>query len=133
MYRVLVTGSRNWKDPYAVSVRLNNVLLKHEPFLLVHGRNRHGADRIADDWARAAREAGARVYVRPMAAKWVHRGSGYNRNQEMVDFGADVCFAFIARCIKQGCPQQGKHGSHGATDCAGRARKAGIPTYTYEQ
>jgi hypothetical protein len=133
MYRVLVTGSRNWKDPYVISVRLNGILLRHEPFLLIHGQNKRGADKIADDWARAARAGGARVFIRPMPASWEHRGSGFDRNQEMVDFGASVCLAFVARCVKRNCPQQGKHGSHGATDCAGRAREAGIPTYIFEK
>jgi hypothetical protein len=49
------------------------------------------------------------------------RAAGVIRNQEMVDAGADVCFAFPTGEAK------------GTRDCIRRAEKAGIPVTIFEE
>jgi hypothetical protein len=106
MTRVLVTGSRNWHAPDAVSFALD----QYPPdATLVVGDCPTGADR-------QAREAWTGP-VEVHRADWDRHGkaAGPLRNQSMVDSGADVCLAFI------------RAESRGATDCLERAKKANIP------
>lgn len=127
--RILITGSRDWDDYRAITDEIGRVVRE---YLLEGGRNvtvvhggAAGADSIAGE---IAEQLGATVEVHP--AKWeTHtdqcpdwhwtlrkcKMAGHRRNQEMVDLGADVCLAFI------------KNDSRGATSCADRALKAGIP------
>jgi hypothetical protein len=87
-------------------------------WVIVPGASKRGADAIADDFAVTH---WMDVERHPADWKRYGRGAGPIRNQEMVDLGADVCLAFI------------KDGSKGATDCANRAEKAGIPTLRYHR
>lgn len=130
--RILVTGSRDWTDWRTLNLALIETAKSDRDVTLVHGCAR-GTDSLA---AAAARKLGWQVEDHP--ADWNapcrascgprdHRrpgrggveycpAAGDYRNQAMVDQGADVCLAFFV------------HGSlnKGTTDCATRAKKAGI-------
>jgi hypothetical protein len=74
-----------------------------------------------------ARELG--WLVEAHAADWHTHGkaAGFIRNDAMVNRGADACGAWIAACADRKCRRPRPHGSHGASQCAGLAEKAGIP------
>jgi hypothetical protein len=136
-YRILVTGSRSWKDEAVIYAALDEVYQARRhtgPVTLVHGACPNGADTIAGDW-----------YANALVADWVHNANsplteerhpadwsryrkraGFVRNAEMVTYGADVCLAFVDWCDDRRCPKRGQHGSHGAVGCAELAEKAGI-------
>jgi YspA, cpYpsA-related SLOG family len=129
-YRVLVTGSREWTDAGHLRSELDALAREHpEGLTVVHGDAKQGADRMASDWARRERNAGRRVAEEAHPANWQRHGghSGLLRNAEMVALGADLCLAWIVPCSKPYCKRPQPHGSHGASDCAERAVKAGIP------
>lgn len=113
MYRVLVTGSRNWTD-YNKLVSTLNRLTRYttDTIVIVHGDCPTGADALADVWAR---ENGYKVEKHP--ANWAKygRSAGPKRNQKMVDLGASICVAFPL-------PD-----SRGTLDCIKRAKGANIP------
>src|SRR5215831_106302 len=114
-YRVLVTGSRTWDDWGRLDAGLLAAAGRAggRPVLIVHGAA-GGADAMADRIALARGWA-----AEPHPADWVRHGkaAGFIRNAEMVAAGAGECLAFI------------RDGSRGASDCAARARAAGIPVY----
>lgn len=123
--RILVTGSRDWEDVNTIAHALVDAVATRptygpavEPITVVHGAAR-GADSIADD---LARRVGWTVEAYPVtSADWARlgRSAGHQRNQYMVNLGADVCLAFILNA------------SSGATGCAEKAEAAGIPTKRY--
>jgi hypothetical protein len=117
--RVLVTGSRDWRKRRIVYGALSRIVtsMGQGRLVVVHGKCPTGADAIADEWAKVVWAA----EPEPHRAEWEKYGkpAGFIRNQEMVDLGADVCLAFI------------RNGSKGATHCADRAEKAGIPVERY--
>jgi hypothetical protein len=119
MTRILVTGSRAWKDRLAIAQALVEVINERGlPITIVHGGNQRGADQIVDDIARSVGLMDVEVHP----ALWEKHGkaAGPIRNQEMVDAGADVCLAF----------PMGE--SRGTRDCMRRAEAAGIPVINYE-
>lgn len=118
MYRVLVTGSREWTDRDLLERVLGNVLSLC-PLVIVHGKCPRGADKMASAWVAAARAQNFNVTEEPHPADWkrYHNGAGPIRNQEMADLGADVVYAFFAG---------DGTGSKGTADCARRAEKAGL-------
>lgn len=119
---VLVTGSRDWDDPYPVHRALYSEFFgTDEQLIVMHGDCPRGADKHAKDWCASMAHVGVREDAHP--AKWeIHgKASGFIRNQQMVDEGAGICLAFI------------RNNSRGATDCARRAEKAGIPTHYFRQ
>ena len=134
-YRILVTGSRDWKDFARVSFELGLAIGESghclEDIVIVHGGCPTGADamatRIASDY---------RYRTEPHPADWSapcrpacqpgHRrqqddgtttcpAAGPYRNAEMVRLGANVCLAFI------------RNGSRGASGTAYLAADVGIP------
>lgn len=114
IYRILVTGSRQWTNVEALEAALtaawHDVSQLDGTMLVVHGHAR-GADRLADAWAR---RNGVEVERHP--ADWnLGRGAGPIRNQAMVDAGAHLVLAFSAGAAT------------GTRDCMRRARAAGIP------
>lgn len=120
--RILVTGSRDWTDSYAVDVAIWEAWNEAgrpptEHVTVVHGGAR-GADAIAEA---TARKVGLRVECHPAAWDTRGRAAGVIRNSEMVNAGADVCLAFI------------KNQSRGASHCADVAEKAGIPTRRFHE
>lgn len=128
MKRLLVTGSRDWKDESAIQLALGEALgelayreraernpdyLSPEHYLLIHGDCPTGADAIAD---RIWRGWGLPVLARPALWNVWGKKAGPLRNKHMVDLGADLCLAFIGP------------GSRGAAGCAKLADEAGIET-----
>jgi hypothetical protein len=127
--RILVTGSRSWPSPDQVWAALDAELARtSSPLLIIHGACPEGADMFAARWVHANRKRpwpGVGQERHPVS--WQHRGSGLERNAQMVALGADLCLAFIAPCRGRPCRYLEPHGSHGATHCANLAEKAGIP------
>lgn len=124
--RVLVTGSRNWPDDHTVEQALTTVLTEADPvddFIVVHGACPTGADLYASRWARMPAKPGMGVREERHPAMWnIHgKAAGPMRNRHMVSLGADLCLAFIL------------NDSRGTTDCAERARKAGIPVREFRR
>ncbi|GAA0971292.1 SLOG family protein [Actinocorallia libanotica] len=134
MVRVLVTGTRECKGEAArraVETALETIDRTPGEHVLVHGAQR-GPDRIA---AAVAKRLGWTVephkaaWLRPCDDKCRHRGGRPDRrtgswcptasglrNQEMVDAGADLVLAFLA---KGGV-------NRNTRDCIRRARRAGL-------
>ena len=122
LLRVLVTGSRNWLDPLAVSRALDEAWALSGGFMiLVHGDCPTGADAQAESWAVWMRSRGYSVKSEKYPADWKRfkKRAGFIRNAEMVKLGADLCLAFIY------------NGSNGASHTRDLAKKAGIPTQTF--
>lgn len=119
-YRILVTGSRDWKTSRTIHSALAKAAAGRalNEIIITHGACPTGADAIAHQWARLVG-----VKQEPHPADWdLHgRAAGPRRNKRMVDLGADVCLAFI------------RNGSRGATGCADLAEAAGIPTTRWVQ
>lgn len=118
--RVLVTGSRVWRDADRVGAALADVLATYPTDgvpVLVHGGAR-GADALADAWWRAQALGEPEVH----RADWTRYGrrAGMVRNYDMVRAGATVCVAF---------PLGESRGTRG---CIRLAQRAGIPTIVHE-
>lgn len=111
--RVLVTGSRDWKDSDVIESDLRNLTIDNgrENLTLVSGACPTGADYIAEV---IAKHLGWRIERHP--ADWDKYGkrAGFLRNKEMVDLGAEVCLAYI------------RNDSKGATMTKKLAEEAGI-------
>lgn len=127
VFRVLITGSRNWRGRAAVWVPLDRLLKHYGQILVIHGDCPSGADLLAREWAEEYEGEGA--FQRRFPADWdgAGRGAGYVRNGEMVRFGADLALVFAKPCRKRTrwCPP-GEHPSHGTADCVKQARKSKI-------
>ena len=143
-FRMLITGSRSWKDPAPIEQAIYDMAVEAaqlgKVLVVVHGDCR-GVDKLAQGIVLRQRAHGwTRIYEEAHPARWEapcvercrpgHRGlrateyrqrdycpaAGRYRNEEMVNLGADVAFAFI------------KDQSPGATHCAKQAEAAGIHT-----
>lgn len=113
-YRILVTGSRHWKDAEVVRVTLGR-LVDRAPrhAVIVHGAHHEGADLFAAQYC-----AEHNVEADPHPAEWAkyERQAGPIRNSKMVDLGADLCVAFWDGRVK----------GSGTFDCFSKAVKGGI-------
>lgn len=116
-YRVLVCGSRDWRDRTAIYERLD-ALQPHDQApcpVIVHG-DAQGADRIAAD-------AGADLgyVVEPHPANWRLHGkaAGPIRNNEMLDSGVGLVLAFQ------------RDGSKGTQHTIDGAQRRGIPVEVF--
>ena len=114
--RLLVTGSRDWSDYAKIASALRAVW--HEwgqptDAVLIEGECPYSG---ADEIARSYWEIVLGLPVEPFPAERDQDGKllGPERNQRMVDSGADLCLAFPLL------------GSRGTWDCVRRAEKAGI-------
>jgi hypothetical protein len=137
-FRLIVTGSRDWSDEGLLEHALEAAAAEHPVLVVVHGKNRRGADFAAGRWARRQQAAGRQVTEEPHPADWNapcrpgcargHRGRGRGglsycpaagnyRNQEMADAGAGACLSFF---------QPGAV-NRGTSDCTSRVVAAGIP------
>jgi hypothetical protein len=123
--RVLVTGSRDWRDVHAVRRQLGNLIGRSpDGLVVVHGACPNGADAIATEWVTDSQpHYGPLVTEEAHPADWNQHGkrAGFIRNTEMVEAGADVCLAFI----------RGR--SRGATHTARIALDAGIELHVWRQ
>jgi hypothetical protein len=134
-YRLLVTGSRDWKDQDAIVGAIREVRreIGGRPITVIHGDCPTGADAIAAYLvSRASPSFGLGQEKHPAQnhptedfGAWP--ACGPRRNAHMVSLGADLCVAFIGPCTKPNCRRPQPHGSHGATNCADLAEQAGIP------
>lgn len=123
--RVLVTGSRTWKDEQLLCGVLDAVwyALPHGEMTLVHGCAL-GADTQADRWGRNVIAHGiGSLRIERHPANWKDHGrrAGLLRNQRMVESGIDLCLAFI------------RDNSRGASHCARIAEEAGIETRIFTE
>lgn len=144
MIRILVTGSRDWADERAIKTAIGEFLTSECGILppvdglagvvIVHGDCPTGADRIADQMAEEFHDRWGAEWPERHPANWRSYGkrAGFTRNEEMVDLGATICFAFIGPCTSEKCRLREPHGSHGASHCASYAEGAGIPVRRFE-
>lgn len=88
--RIIVTGSREWKDPNAARKAIADRLFDLDvESIIVHGAAR-GTDRFAHQ---EAEKLG--LLVEPHPADWsAGKSAGLRRNEEMAKLGADLCIAF---------------------------------------
>lgn len=118
--RILVTGSRNWKDElmirYALKQYIDALPLGADEPTVVHGDCR-GADKMA---AKQALDLGFWVEAHP--ADWAKHGkrAGILRNLEMLDTKPDVVLAFR------------RNGSKGTTHMIEAAKARGVPVSIFE-
>ena len=119
LMRVLVTGSRDWRDVEAIRKALWWLRDSPEEVTVVYG-DAPGADTIAD---RLAKEFGYLPAAYP--AKWrkYGRAAGPRRNQQMVDSQPDVVLAFHEDLSK----------SKGTKDCVKKARAKKIPVFVWPE
>lgn len=117
--KLLICGSRGWKDPYPIETIIAGYDIiaegRGDTLTVIHGAAR-GADTMADH---IARRWGVGRIKEP--ADWDRYGkaAGPIRNQKMIDdHKPDVVYAFRSA---------GK--SNGTDDMVSKARAAGIPTY----
>lgn len=119
MFRLLITGSRDWSDKLTIVRELAVFAREHgKDVTLVSGACFTGADALCES---VAKTFGWLVETHP--ANWdkkadgsYNRRAGFQRNELMVNLGADACLAFI------------KDGSAGASHTAQLAEKAEIST-----
>lgn len=146
-HAILVTGSRTWDDEQAMRRAFNQAweqwgkLVHGERPILISGHAPRGADAMAERiWTSIGLEA------LTFPADWDKHGrrAGPQRNQEMVNFAAElqkegtqvVCTAFHDLCSRSSCPQGreqqlqaqgwGGHYSHGTMHCRNAAARAGL-------
>jgi YspA, cpYpsA-related SLOG family len=110
--RILVTGSRTWTDQSGLRLALfREIIADDGRTVVVHGAAR-GADTMADRYARM-------TGCQPEPYPAEDFPSPRDRNQHMVDLGADVCLAFATSWAS------------GTGMCARMARRAGIPVVDF--
>jgi hypothetical protein len=143
--RILITGSRTWRNPASIAEALDarlDALPASGALTVVVGydpdrRYPPGVDEFVYEYcesiAEFAERVGKTLAVETHPADWkrYRRRAGHIRNAEMVNLGAAECLAFVDWCDDRRCPKRGQHGSHGAVGCAGLADKAGIPVVPF--
>lgn len=113
MFRLLVSGSREWDQPEVLEMVLTQFWIDYgDDLVIVHGDCPSGADRIARDWAHKHG-----VPDEPHPADWNKHGkaAGHIRNKEMVDTNPHGAVFFF------------RGPSRGTKNCFDHAVKAGIP------
>jgi hypothetical protein len=140
-YRVLVTSSRTYTARAKLYAALDEAErrawdLGYRLIIVIHGKAK-GGDEMADDWAllpsplpgmkrKPERHPVTRLQWYPDGK--FNPAAGMNRNAAMVGLGAHECVAAVDECAKTDCGRKKPHGSHGATQCARLAERAGIKT-----
>lgn len=132
-FRLLVTGSRDWRNPDVVCQALGDTVLEFKipperELIVVQGECPTGPDINAHLWGL---RYGATIESHPAKNHGSWPSCGPRRNAYMVDLGAHICLAFIGPCTSPRCRRTDPHGSHGATGCANLAEKHGIPVKRY--
>jgi hypothetical protein len=120
--RILVTGSREWRQPAVIAEAIlaaaSEAGVPLGEVTVVHGGCPRGADQIASDFVRFHPELAEEAH--PANWRKFGRRAGYARNDFMIRLGADVCLAFI------------RNGSAGTSMCSRLAEDAGIPVRRFE-
>lgn len=132
MYRLLITGGRDLPEAEIVWVPLWNLLHHQHSIIIVHGDCRTGADMYAHEWLKLPGQPwnrSRRAYeskIEDLALEEAHpadwrkgKAAGPIRNQEMVNAGADACYAFPTPA------------SRGTYDCMARCWMRDIPVYVW--
>jgi hypothetical protein len=116
--KVLVTGSRDLRTHQPVFDALDEIYMRQEPMIVIHGDAR-GADKFADVWAVFR----SNVTVVRVPADWPNDGgaAGPIRNSRMLELGPELVLAFF---------QEGA-GNHGTTNMTTLARRAGVPVQSF--
>lgn len=132
MTRILVTGSRTWRDADRLGEQIAEAMGRFTgtDFVIVHGACPQGADRLADLWAA---DHGIRVERHP--ANWGRFGrkAGMVRNEEMAMTWPDYGVAFAEVCPKPRCVfgngdvRPKPHFTHGVHDMMERLALHRIP------
>ena len=117
--RVLVCGSRSWKDFETIQRVVGSL---PAGTVVVHGDCSKGADRLA---AWVARHCGLQVRAVPANWKKYGRAAGPKRNQRMVDLLDPTEDKVIAFMCTPDTP--------GTTDTIRRARARGIPVEVHRE
>lgn len=126
-YRILVTGSRDWKNPFTVAKAIQDYwdeVLYHSwswpgDLVIVHGDCPTGADYWADLWAKTYKHE-----TDPHPADWDQFGkyAGPKRNKEMVDSRPNAVLGFLR-------PE-----SRGTKQCLNYAKEQGLyPIKVYNE
>lgn len=126
--KVLVTGSRKWKDPNRVekalvAIACEDVSYQDKEFIVIHGGAK-GPDSIAGGWARKIHNEIPEIVESVHKPNWRLYGAaaGLIRNQEMLDQEKpDICLAFWDGM------------SAGTRDMINRCRKANVPVRIYRE
>lgn len=89
--RVIVCGSRRYRDANQVYWTLFELNNEFENIVIVHGSCPRGADTLAHNAA-----VKLKLTIDPHPAEWNTYGkaAGFIRNQRMADLGAVLCVAF---------------------------------------
>ena len=119
MFRLLVVGSPDWSDKLTIVRELAVFAREHgKDVVLVSGATYTGSDAMCESVAKTFE-----WIIETHPAKWnkqengsYNRRAGFQRNELMINLGADACLAFI------------KNGSVGASQAIGLAEKAEITT-----
>lgn len=119
MFRLLISGSRDWSDKLTITRELAVFAREHgKDVVLVSGATYTGSDAMCESVAKTFE-----WIIETHPAKWnkqengsYNRRAGFQRNELMINLGADACLAFI------------KNGSVGASQAIGLAEKAEITT-----
>lgn len=116
MYRLLVSGSREWTREYILQMVIVRHWIRHPDIMVVHGDCPNGADRIAKDFCEKWG-----IPQDPFPADWNKYGksAGHKRNLEMVKSGIDYAVFFM------------EGHSYGTTNCLTHAINKGIPHHVY--
>lgn len=112
MFRLLVTGSRDWSDVEVIATELQFVAKKYNNVVLVSG-HAIGADRIAEEIA-----VGLGWVVEIHEPDWTLHGksAGFKRNTTMLETEVQAVLAFH------------KNNSKGTADTIRKAKERKIPT-----
>ncbi len=115
MYRVIVTGDRNWDCADLAVAILRRIKTRHPDLLIVHG-NASGVDTAFESAARYLA-----VPTEPPPAAWDRLGptAGPARHAEMVKLGARFAVAMHKTLTR----------SRGTLDCVRRCQAVRIPVY----
>jgi hypothetical protein len=129
-FRVLVSGSRTWRDDAAIWCDLDQALAEATAsglrLVLVHGHCPRGADAHADAWGNQVeqdRNPPGIVIVERHPANWDMHGkkAGFIRNRVMVESGIDIALVYV------------HDDSKGALHTLGLARAAGLRRKVYRR
>jgi hypothetical protein len=112
MFRLLVTGSRDWSDVEVIATELQFVAKKYKNVVLVSG-HAIGADRIAES---VAEKLGWVVEIHEPDWTLHGKSAGFKRNTTMLETDVQAVLAFH------------KDNSKGTADTIKKAKERKIPT-----